>query len=111
MRLRIILLGVVVPALVMAPFDSRHLASDVALAQDRQPDEQLPRFRAGANLVRVDTYITKDGTPVTDLKAEDFAVFEDDKPQRIENFELIEARAPVPQSERVDPNNTRDMRQ
>ena len=33
---------------------------------------------------------------ITDLKAEDFQVFEDDKLQTIENFELITARPPNP---------------
>ena len=61
---------------------------------------QMPRFRAGANLVRVDAYVSKDDVALTDLKAEDFEVFEDDKPQQIENFELVTARAPNPQSER-----------
>ena len=73
--------------------------------------EQMPRFRAGTNLVRVDAYVSKDEVAVTDLKAEDFEVFEDDKPQKIENFELITARRPNPQTERVDPTNMRDMEQ
>jgi len=96
------LLGLAVPALLLAQsFDSR------ALAQDRQPE--LPRFRAGTNLVRVDAYVSKDNVPQIDLKAEDFTVFEDDKPQKIENFELIEARQPNPQTERIDATNVRDM--
>ena len=41
---------------------------------------------------------------LTDLKVEDFQVFEDDKLQKIENFELVTARAPIPQSERTDPD-------
>jgi VWFA-related protein len=73
--------------------------------------EQLPRFRAGANLVRVDAYVSKDGVALTDLKADDFLVYEDDKPQQVESFELIEARQPNPQSERTDPTNVRDMQQ
>ena len=73
--------------------------------------EQMPRFRAGANLVRVDAYVSKDDVALTDLKAEDFTVYEDDKPQQIENFALITARRPNPQSERTDPTNTRDMAQ
>lgn len=71
----------------------------------------MPRFRAGANLVRVDAYVSKDNVALTDLKAEDFTVYEDDKPQKIENFELIQARRPNPQSERTDPTNVRDMDQ
>lgn len=73
--------------------------------------QETPRFRAGANLVRVDAYVSQDDAAITDLKAEDFTVYEDDKPQRIENFELIRARGPIPQHERRDTNNTRDMRQ
>ena len=78
----------------------------VAFAQ-----EQLPRFRAGANLVRIDAYISKDGVALTDLTEDDFIVYEDDKAQKVESFELIAARAPNPQSERRDPTNVRDMNQ
>jgi VWFA-related protein len=95
MRYRVMLLGLAAPALLIA----------------QQPDQALPRFRAGANLVRVDAYVSKDDVPLTDLTADDFTVFEDDKPQRVENFELIRARGAVPEHERRDVNNTRDMRQ
>ena len=71
----------------------------------------MPRFRAGANLVRVDAYVSKDNVALTDLKAEDFTVYEDDKPQQIENFELIRRASRNPQSERTDPTNVRDMLQ
>src|SRR5918993_471711 len=94
MRMRVALFGVVIPALLAA-----------------QQPEELPRFRAGTNLVRVDAYVSKDDVAITDLKAEDFEVFEDDKPQKVEAFELVTARAPNPQSERTNPTNVRDMRQ
>ena len=93
MRYRVMLFGLVLPALLVA----------------QQPE--MPRFRAGANLVRVDAYVSKDDVALTDLKAEDFTVYEDDRPQQIENFALITARRPNPQSERTDPTNTRDMAQ
>jgi hypothetical protein len=93
MRYRVLLLGLAVPALLLA----------------QQPE--LPRFRAGTNLVRVDTYVSKDSVAQVDLKAEDFTVFEDDKPQKIESFELIEARKPNPQTERIEATNVRDMNQ
>ena len=102
MRYRVMLLGLV---LIAQSFDS------LSLAQDRQPDQAMPRFRAGANLVRVDAYVSKDDVALTDLKAEDFSLFEDDKPQQIENFQLVEARRPNPQSERRDPTNQREMNQ
>lgn len=94
MRVRLTLFALAVPALLLA-----------------QQGEQLPRFRAGANLVRVDAYISKDGVPITDLKADDFVVYEDDKPQAVESFQLIKARTPNPQSERTDPTSVRDMNQ
>src|SRR5690606_28608360 len=65
-------------------------AAMLSAFQDEQP---LPRFRAGANLVRVDVYVSQDGTPVTDLTAEDFEVLEDDAPQDIESFEVVRADA------------------
>jgi VWFA-related protein len=74
-------------------------------------DPQLPRFRAGANLVRVDAYVSKDNVAVTSLAADDFLVYEDDKPQTIAAFEVMHARGPLPASERRDATNTRDMRQ
>jgi len=83
----------------------------VGLAQERQSEDQLPRFRAGANLVRVDAYVSLDGVAVTDLKPDDVQVFEDDKPQRLENLELIEARGPASQSQPSDSTNVRDMSQ
>lgn len=95
MRTRIALLGLVVPVWLAA-----------------QEAQDLPRFRAGTNLVRVDAYVSVQGKALTDLKVEDFQVFEDDKLQKIENFQLVTARAPVPQSERPpDASNVRDMRQ
>ena len=54
----------------------------------------LPRFRAGANLVRVDAYVSANGQAVTNLTADDFEVLEDDRPQKIENFEVIRPREP-----------------
>ena len=94
MRLRLLLIGLFVPTFVLA----------------QQQDAQLPRFRAGANLVRADVYVSKDGAALTDLKAEDFEVYEDDKPQKVESFELVAARPPNPQSERVEPTTVRDIR-
>ena len=94
MRLRMALLGCVIPAVLAG----------------QQPGD-LPRFRAGTNLVRVDAYVSKDDVAVTDLKVEDFEVYEDDKLQTVENFELITARPPIPQTERINPTNVRDMQQ
>lgn len=103
MRFRIALVALSVPVLLGAqPFDSRGLA---------QGDQQLPRFRAGANLVRVDAYVSKGGVALANLKAEDFTVYEDDKPQQIESFQLVNARRGDGQTTTPDVTNTRDMKQ
>src|SRR5262245_26743827 len=48
-----------------------------------QLSPQLPTFRAGVNVVRVDVIVTNksDGRPVDDLKPEDFEVKESGKVQ------------------------------
>ena len=49
-----------------------------------------PIFRGGINFVRVDVIATDGkGQHVTDLKQEDFEVFEDNQPQSVEQFRLI----------------------
>ena len=45
--------------------------------------------RITTNLVQLDAVVTKDGKQVTDLKAEDFEIFEDGRPQTITNFSYI----------------------
>jgi VWFA-related protein len=78
-----------------APFDSLALAQgkppEPAPAQaPAQPGDQQPTFRAGINYVAVDVIVTdKKDAPVVDLKREDFEVFEDGKPQPIEQFRMV----------------------
>ncbi|MGE5357953.1 MAG: VWA domain-containing protein [Bacteroidales bacterium] len=56
----------------------------------QQPQQQQPTFRTGVNVVRVDVIATdKRGAHVTDLKASDFSVWEDGRPQRIDTFRLV----------------------
>jgi VWFA-related protein len=51
---------------------------------------QTPTFRSGIDAVTVDVSVTdKQGRPVTDLKAEDFEIFENKKPQAVQTFKLI----------------------
>lgn len=53
--------------------------------------QQPPTFRTGAEIVRVDvTVLDRNGKPVLDLTADDFAVFEDGVPQKIQTFQLVE---------------------
>ncbi|MEO7157574.1 MAG: VWA domain-containing protein [Vicinamibacterales bacterium] len=70
----------------------------VAFAQ-----EPLPRFRAGASLVGLDAYFTKDGKAVTDLKLEEIEVFEDGQPQKIEKIRLVHAAPRGQRSSKPDP--------
>lgn len=65
-------------------------------SQSSAPTQQKPRddgqddvVRITTNLVQVDVVVTKDGKHVTDLKQEDFELFEDGHPQKITNFSYI----------------------
>ncbi len=66
---------------------------------------QPPRFRGGTNLVRVDVYATKDGAPVQDLTADDFELFEDNTPQKIDSFEHIIVQPAGPQDTLTEPTS------
>jgi VWFA-related protein len=75
------------------------------------PEEPTqPRFRAGANLVRVDAYVMADGVPVKDLTMDDFEVLEDNVVQRLESFQLVQPRGPAAQNERREPNTVAESR-
>jgi VWFA-related protein len=69
-------------------------------AQDQRP----PVFRGVANFVYVDVYPRRDGHLVEGLRAEDFQVLEDGKPQKIDTFEFIRIQPNAPDNERRDPN-------
>ena len=76
-----------------------------------QQDPQRHIFHSEANYVRVDVYpTTVQGVPVTDLKQEDFEIFDDGVAQKIAQFQHIEVRGNTPQDTRRDPNNVADMR-
>lgn len=81
-----------------------------ALQEPPTPQPRAPRFRGGANLVRVDTYVSQNGAPILDLTASDFEVLEDDVPQRVEEVELIRVAPPAPEQSRVEPNTVAQSR-
>ena len=54
-----------------------------------EPIDQDDVVRITTNVVQIDAVVTKDGKQVTDLKAEDFEIFEDKKPQKITNFSYV----------------------
>src|SRR5262245_59032289 len=57
--------------------------------------EQDDVVRITTNVVQIDAIVTKDGKQVTDLKAEDFEIFEDKKPQKITNFSYVSNVSPL----------------
>lgn len=82
-------------------------AGATTLAQAPQ-DPQRPVFRTGTSLVRVDAYPSKDGRIIEGLAAEDFEIFEDGVPQKIESFQFIRYEGNTPSGVRRDPNSQRD---
>ncbi len=73
-------------------------------------DPQRPVFRGGAYFVTVDVYPTLNGRILTDLTEADFEVLEDGKPQKIENFELVQIAAATADANLRDPNTLGEMR-
>ena len=67
------------------------LLAVVALAAQDQSarDSQLPTFRTETDLVRVDMYATKGDELITDLRADEVEIFEDNVRQRIDTFEFV----------------------
>jgi VWFA-related protein len=65
-------------------------ATPPAQGQPQDPQQRQPTFRTGINFVRVDVIVSdRNGAPILDLKAEDFAVSEDGHAQKVEQFQLI----------------------
>lgn len=70
-----------------------------------------PTFRVEANFVRVDVYPTNArGEPITDLTADDFEVLEDNKPQKVTQFERVALSTTTAREERRDPVSADDGR-
>ncbi len=87
----------------IAVFLASALAAQTPATPQRPATPQQPTFKAGVNFVRVDVYPSVNGQIVPDLKRDEFDVFEDGVPQRIETFERVAIRAPGPEAERGDP--------
>ncbi len=63
-------------------------------SQDQQDEMTI---RIDVNLIQVDVVVTDSkGRAVSDLKAEDFTILQDGKPQKITNFSYIHTDAPGP---------------
>jgi VWFA-related protein len=66
--------------------------------------QQPPRFRGGTNLVRVDVFATRGGTPLQNLTQADFEVLEDGKPQTIDSFQHVVVE-PTTQDAVIEPSS------
>lgn len=88
------------------------LAAIAALtAQDTPPAPQQPTFRTGTQSVRVDLYATRDGKPVTDLRADEIELFEDGVPHAIQTFERITVAGHTATTPTTDPRSLAERRQ
>ena len=87
-------------------------AAAVLAAQQQEPPptaaQQRPVFRGGTHFVRVDAYPTQDGRIVENLKAEDFEVLEDGKPQQIDSVDFVRFDTFTPDVVRRDPSSQRE---
>lgn len=80
------------------------------VSQTPASGQAQPQFRAAVNLVRVDVYATTGTGPVLDLGQNDFEVYENGVLQKIESFEHVVSRLPVPESERVEPRSDEEAK-
>lgn len=71
------------------PFLALILSLCVFLPAQSQKNMDDDVVRISTNLVQIDAIVTKDGKLVSDLKAEDFEIFEDGKKQTITSFSYI----------------------
>jgi VWFA-related protein len=69
-------------------------AAPPASQPPQDPATGQPIFRTGINFVRVDVIATdRQGNPVMDLTRDDFEVSEDNKPQTVETFRLVQIKS------------------
>jgi|688.fasta_scaffold72518_2 VWFA-related protein len=77
------------------------LAAATLQAQAPAPSGQ-PTFRGGTTLVEVSAIVTRDGRPVTDLRAEEVTVLDNGKPQPLTAFERVDLGRGEQPSQRRD---------
>lgn len=77
------------------------------------PAAQTPQqpIRSDASYVRVDVHPTSNGTPVADLRREDFAILEDGVPQAVETFEYVSRASAAGGTTRSEPGSAGASRQ
>src|SRR5689334_12240732 len=85
---------------ILVPERSPWAVSPRAQQQPAQQQGTKPVFRVGAHFVSVDAYPSKDGKIIEGLTKDDFDIYEDDRPQKIDTFEYISSDARPPDDER-----------
>jgi hypothetical protein len=90
-------------ALLMAPLMA------VSWADQGNPppatEGQTPVFRGGVNFVSVDAFPRRDGKVIEGLTAQDFQIFEDGRPQKVDTFQFIRIETNPVDSDRRDPSS------
>src|SRR4051812_13101142 len=86
------------------------IAAAVAALTARPQDPQ-PTFKTEANYIRVDVYPTLNGVAVTDLRREDFEVYDENVLQTVDTFEHVTIRTAAPQEVRREPNTVAESRE
>ena len=109
----VLLVGLAIHGTAQQPPAQPAPAPAPAQTPAQTPASDQPTFRAGINYVAVDVIVTdRKDAPVIDLRKEDFEVFEDGRPQPIEQFRLIKIdRIPGPDDPAPRRVRTRDDEQ
>jgi len=103
---RISLLSLLALSIFALAFESHTTAYQQEASKDRpakqsdttkdQSKDQEDVVRISVTLVQVDVSVTsRDGKHITDLKPEDFEIYEDGRRQQITNFSLVTSNTPV----------------
>jgi hypothetical protein len=72
------------------------LTAGLAVALAQAPPQGEPVLRITVTLVQVDAIVTdRSGRQVRDLKAEDFELLQDGRPQKITHFSYVSTEAPA----------------
>jgi VWFA-related protein len=102
MKIRLFLAGllaVIVTVMVTVQGVPAVALAEAGQGQPQQPQQPPITFRAEVNYVEVDTRVLdREGKFVPGLKAEDFQVFEDGKPQKVSAFSMV--NIPLERAER-----------
>lgn len=87
------------------------IAAGAAALLARPQNSPQPTFRSEANYIRVDVYPTLNGAPLTDLRREDFELYDENVLQTIDTVEHVAIRTAGPQQVRREPTTVAESRE